>query len=87
MPSYQKKHKDFCKPQNINCEYSTANLHTGTGSVERTMQSMENLILANLEDGTNLRESVNRALHVLRFTIHSQTKKTVQNPFRTGTHK
>ena len=30
----------------------------------------------NLEDDQILRESVNRALHVLRFTIHSDTKKT-----------
>ena len=29
-----------------------------------------------LEDGRNLRESMNRALYVLRFTKHSETKKT-----------
>ena len=44
--------------------------------VERTIQSLKNLILANLEDDQNLRESVNRALYVLRFTVHSETKKT-----------
>ena len=37
---------------------------------------MKNLILANLEDGQNLRQSINRALYVLRFTKHSETKKT-----------
>ena len=37
---------------------------------------MKNLILTNLEDDIHLRESVNRALYVLRFTIHSETKKT-----------
>ena len=33
-------------------------------------------MLANLEDDQNLRESVNRALYVLTFTIHSENKKT-----------
>ena len=58
--------------------YGTTNLHTGTGLVERTIQSLKNLILANIEDDQNLRESVNRALHVVRFTRHSEIKK---NPF------
>ena len=71
-----KEYIEFCKTQNINRIYGTANLHTGTGLVERTIQSLKNLVLANLEDDQNLRESVNRALHVLRFTIHSETKKT-----------
>ena len=71
-----KKYKDLCKSQNIHRVYGTANRHTGTRLVEGTIQSLENLILANLEDGQNLRESVNRALHVLRFTVHSETKKT-----------
>ena len=69
-------YKEFCKSQNIDRVYGTANLHTGTGLVERTIQSLKNLILANLEGDQNLRESVNRALHVLRFTVHSETKET-----------
>ena len=71
-----KEYKGFCKSQDINCEEGTANLHNGTGLVERTIQSRKDLILAKLKDGINLRESVNRALHVLRFTVHSETKKT-----------
>ena len=69
-----KKYKEFCKSHDIICEYGTVNLHTGTGLVERTIQSKKNLILANLEDEINLRERVNRALYVLRFTVHSETK-------------
>ena len=34
------------------------------------------MILASLEDDPNLCESVNRALYVLRITVHSETKKT-----------
>ena len=71
-----KEYIEHCKAHNINRIYGTANLHTGTGLVERTIQSLKNLILANLEDNQNLRESENRALYVLRFTIHSETKKT-----------
>ena len=75
MPLSQKNTKKFAN--RINCDYGTANLHSGTGLVEQTIQSMKNLILANLEDEINLRESVNRALYVPRFTIHSETKKTL----------
>ena len=71
-----KENIEYCKTHNINRIYGTAKLHTGTGLVERTIQSLKNLILAKLEDNQNLRESVNRALYVLRFTIHSETKKT-----------
>ena len=72
-----KEYKHFCKTQKINYIYGTANLHTGTGLVEGTIQLLKLLILANLEDGVNLRESINRALYVLRFTKHSQSKKTL----------
>ena len=68
-----KKYKDFCKTQNI---VVYTNLHTGTGLVERTIQSLKYLILAHPEDGQNFREGINRALYVLRFTKHSETKKT-----------
>ena len=71
-----KENKEFCKSQNIDRVYGTGNLHTVTGLVERTIQSLKNLILANLEDDQNLRESVNRALYVLRLTVTSETKKT-----------
>ena len=51
-------------------------MHTGNGTVERAIQTMKNVILANMEDGNNLTESVNRALRVMRFTIHTGLKKT-----------
>ena len=80
-----KEYKEICKSHNIICDYGTADQYTGTGLVEQTIQSIKNLKLANLEDQINLREGVNRALHVLRFTIHSETKKdAVRNSFRTG---
>ena len=71
-----KEYKNFCNEYNIIRKYGTPNLHTGTGLVERTIQSLKNLIKANLEDTQNLRESLNEALYVLRFATHTQMKKT-----------
>ena len=51
-------------------------MHTGNGTVERAIQTRKNLVLANMEVGNNLTESVNRALKVMRFTIHTRLKKT-----------
>ena len=75
-----KEYKEHCKTQIFKYIYGTANLHSGTGLVERTIHSLKNLILANLKDGLNLCESINRTLYVLSFTKHSETKKT---PFET----
>ena len=50
-------------------------MHTGNGTVERAIQTMK-ILLANVEDGNNLTESVNRALKVMRFTKHTGLKKT-----------
>ena len=49
-------------------------MHTGTGAVERAIQTLKNLIIANLEDKTCLTECVNKALNVMRFTIHTGLK-------------
>ena len=51
-------------------------MHTGNATVERAIQTMKNLVLANMEDGNNLTEKMNRALKVMRFTIHPGLKKT-----------
>ena len=37
---------------------------------------MKNSVLANMEDSNNLIESENRALKVMRFTMHTELKKT-----------
>ena len=44
-------------------------MHTGKGTA---LQTMKNLVLANMQDGNNLTESVN----VMRFKIHTGLKKT-----------
>ena len=51
VASISKKDKDYSRSKNIDRLYGTTNLHTGTGLVELTIQSLENMILANLEDG------------------------------------
>ena len=64
----------ICKNKNIEIEYSPPRLHTGTGAVERAIQTLKNLIIANLEDKIDLTASVNRASRVMRFTIHAGLK-------------
>ena len=71
-----KDHIEFCKSKNIEIEYCTPRIHTGTGAVERAIQTMKNLILANLEDNLCLTEYVNSALKVMRITIHTGLKLT-----------
>ena len=71
-----KDYIEFCKSKNIEIEYCTPRIHTGTGAVERAIQTMKNLIVANLEDNLCLTECVNRALKVMRFTVHTGLKLT-----------
>ena len=71
-----KEFKDFCEQYNIEHITGLPYMHTATGLVERTIQSLKNLILTNLEDGIGLTESINRALHVMRFTIHTGKGQT-----------
>ena len=57
-----KIYREFCKNKNIEIEKSPPRLHTGTVAVERSIQALKNLIIANLEDKIGFTESVNRAL-------------------------
>ena len=52
-------------------------MHTGNGTVERAIQTIKNLIIANMEDKISLTESVNRTLHVMGFKIHTGLKLTL----------
>ena len=51
-------------------------MHTGTGAVERAIQTLKYLIITNLEDKTCLTECVNKALNLMLFTIHTGLKIT-----------
>ena len=57
-------------------EYITPRLHTGTGVVERAIQTLKILIIANMEDNKCLTECVTRAVNVMRFTLHTGLKIT-----------
>ena len=71
-----KEYREFCKSRNIENEYCTPRLHTGNGAVERAIQTLKILMLTNLEEEIELNESLNRALRVMRFTIHTGLKRT-----------
>ena len=72
--STSKKYKLLCKKWNIEIEYSQPRLYTGTGTVERAIQTLKNLTIANLGDKIRLTESINRALRIMRFKIHTGFK-------------
>ena len=55
-------------------EYSPSRLHTGTAAVKLATQTLKNLIIANLGDKIGFTESINWALRVIRFTIHTGLK-------------
>ena len=69
-----KEYKIFCKNKNIEIEYSPPRLHTGTRVVVCAIQTLKSLIIANWEDKIGLTESINRALWVMRFLIHTRLK-------------
>ena len=71
-----KEFQKFRKNRNIEFDYCTPRMHTGNGAVERAIQTLKKLIIAKLEDGIGLTESVNRALRVMRFTVHTELKVT-----------
>ena len=71
-----KDNAEFFKSKNIEIEYCTPRIHTHTGAVERAIQTIKNLLLANLEDNLCLTERVNRALKVMRYAIHTGLKLT-----------
>ena len=48
-----------CKSRNKEIQYCPPRMQTGNGTVEIEIQTMKNLVLANMEDGNNLTESVN----------------------------
>ena len=71
-----KEYKEFCESKNIEIEYSTPRIHTGTGAVEHAIQTLKNLVITNQEENICLTECVNRALNVMRFTIQTGMKIT-----------
>ena len=68
--------KEYCKKKGIKHILGLPNLHTATGLVERTIQTLKNYIKANREDGKNLTESLQLALRTIRTTIHTRTGKS-----------
>ena len=70
------EYEEFCKLKNIEIEYRTPRIHTGTGAVEGATKTLKNLITTNLEENIGITECVNRALNLMRFTIHTGMKIT-----------
>ena len=69
-----KNHKVFRKRKIIKAQYSLPRLHTGTGVVERAIQTVKSSVFAILEDRIILTQSINQALRVMQLTIHTRLK-------------
>ena len=63
------EYREFCKNRIIEIEYYTPRIHTGKGAVKSAKQTLQNLKLANLDDGINLTKSVKLSSRAMRFTI------------------
>ena len=79
-----KEYKGFWSEHNIIRDYSTPNLLTGTGFVERTIQSMKNLTKANKEDEQKVRVSLNKALYECRILPIRRQRKPLLNYISSG---
>ena len=75
------EYKEFGKSRNTEVQTCPPRLHTGNETVERAIQIMKNLILANMQDGNNLTESANR--DVRSNAVHN-THGTKENAIRTS---
>ena len=67
---------NYCKSKGIKFIPGLPNLHTATGMVERTIQTLKNYIRTNREDGKSITDSVQLALRSMRMTIHTRLGKT-----------
>ena len=67
---------NLAKAEIFEIEYCTSRMHEGNGAVERVLQTLKNLIIANLGDSISLTEGVIQALRVVQFTIHTGLKLT-----------
>ena len=68
--------RSTCKKLNIKLIYGTPYIHTATGSVERGIKTLKDLMKANLEDKCTVSGALSRSLNVMRTTIHSGMKET-----------
>ena len=66
-----KEYRELSKNKTIETNYSPPMLYTGAVAVERSIQTLKNLINAHLEDTISFTESKNQALRGRQFTIHT----------------
>ena len=64
--------KEFCNGEMNKRIRSTANMHTGTGLVGRTIRTTKSLTRANLQDELPFEESVQLAIKTIRRTPHGK---------------
>ena len=66
----------FLKRRSIKPEYVTPYVHTGNGSIERTIGTIDSYFKIYLDETKNMQDSVFKMLELLRFTYHQSIKQT-----------
>ena len=56
----KKDNKEFCKNKNIEIEYIPRRLHYGTWVIERAIETLKSLNVANLQDKIGSTESIKK---------------------------
>ena len=79
------EYKDFCKEKNIHREIGLPYMHTATGLVERTIQTLKNLLLANLERNKLNRKLKSRITRNEIYRTYRKRQNTIRNALRTET--
>ena len=75
---FSNENQNFCNYEGIELIKSPVKDHRATGMVERTIGSIKNYVLTNLQENRNYKFGlmIFRALSALRFVPHSKTKLT-----------
>ena len=68
--------KGILPSEKIELDYNPPSLHIGREEPKNATQTLENLIFANLKDKIGFTVSINQALRVVQFTIHTGPKVT-----------
>ena len=70
------QYRNFLKSQSIKPEFVTPYVHTGNGTIERTIGTIDSYIKIFLNEKFSLDDTIFKLLKVLRFTYHRGINKT-----------
>ena len=69
------ENKSICKNRNVKLNTVQHQMHTGNRTMERARPKVKIVMIANMEVGKHLAESVQREFRVMRIIVHTGRKK------------